>query len=38
LFEDAALTTAIAVDQSEQRERFALQAKVRTREPRSATQ
>jgi general secretion pathway protein L len=38
LFEEAALTTAIAIDQNEQRERFALQAKVRTRGPRSTPQ
>jgi general secretion pathway protein L len=35
LFEEAVLTTAIAVDQNEQRERFALQTKVRIRGPRS---
>jgi len=38
LFEDAALTTAIALDPTEQRERFALQAKVRTHELRSPDQ
>lgn len=36
VFQDAALTTAIAFDQTEQRERFALQAKIRSRELRGA--
>lgn len=36
VFRDAALTTAIAFDPTEQRERFALQAKVRWHELRSA--
>jgi general secretion pathway protein L len=36
VFQDAALTTAIALDQTEQRERFALQAKIRNHELRDS--
>jgi general secretion pathway protein L len=38
VFQDATLTTAIALDPTEQRERFALQAKVRRHELRSPDQ
>ncbi len=38
VFQDAALTTAIALDPTEQRERFALQAKIRSQELRGADQ